>query len=600
MLSSRSRKARRYHVAALVVAIAAGALVSAHAAGQSANQAPTAPQPAAPAAPGQPTALPACSDAQPKSLPPGNLKLTVTVNPTTLWQPRGGEVKFTIKGTGFTPDNMAIIACFRWKRADAAGWHQSPALRLIDNGTAVGAFTFSAIVPPDLEGAQSWWLQRVFENIFGGTKSEASTGLDLVPIADFRVMARSVGATSATTASAWSPLDITLPVGITSTFFSFIITIVLVLIAWTALYQFGKRRGVPGDDVILKIISTKGGYASLSQLQIILWSFVVGGGAVYVMSLSGNLITISQGTLVLLGISGTAAVTSKLQSYAETQSAPSAARALAPSVVVGLAVASSTNATEALLSWSTPIGGGSVEAYTVRYRVAVAVGAPPNAWTLATSTLTRPGFRVVGLTADTPYEFEVFAVNAVGPGTSSVVPGRTATAPDPPPVTITDLHLTEVVTNSTIGVAWSAVQNANGYKVQYRIHDSKDDWTDSGAEATKATITKLRPNTLYDIRVAAFSQEPAGSPSRLGRWSMIQVATTGPRIPQWSDLVVTSDGVNEIDVTRVQMLFFTVIVALFVVLRILAGGEIPTIPDEYLVLMGISNGVYLTAKFIPS
>jgi hypothetical protein len=78
------------------------------------------------------------------------------------------------------------------------------------------------------------------------------------------------------------------------------------------------------------------------------------------------------------------------------------------------------------------------------------------------------------------------------------------------------------------------------------------------------------------------------------------VATTGPRIPQWSDLVVSSDGPNEIDVTRVQMLFFTVIVALFVVLRILASDEIPTIPNEYLLLMGISNGVYLTAKFIPS
>jgi hypothetical protein len=48
------------------------------------------------------------------------------------------------------------------------------------------------------------------------------------------------------------------------------------------------------------------------------------------------------------------------------------------------------------------------------------------------------------------------------------------------------------------------------------------------------------------------------------------------------------------------MLFFTVIVALFVVLRILASDEIPTIPNEYLLLMGISNGVYLTAKFIPS
>jgi hypothetical protein len=85
----------------------------------------------------------------------------------------------------------------------------------------------------------------------------------------------------------------------------------------------------------------------------------------------------------------------------------------------------------------------------------------------------------------------------------------------------------------------------------------------------------------------------------LGAWRTIKVATTGPRIPQWSDLVIASDSRSEIDVTRVQMLFFTVIVALFVALRIVSGGEIPAIPEGYLLLMGISNGVYLTAKFVP-
>jgi hypothetical protein len=218
---------------------------------------------------------PACSDSPSDTLPPGNLKLTVVVDPTTLWQPRGGEVKFTIKGTGFFPDNMAIIACFRWKADATAEWYRSPSLRLIDSETVAGAFGFAATVPPNFPPAQFWWLQR----IFGWADRGASTGLDLVPVADFRVMAKSLATTSATTASAWSPLDVTLPVGITSPTFSFILTIVLIVIAWTALYHFGKIRGVPGEDVILKIISTKGGYASLSQLQIILWSFVIGGGA---------------------------------------------------------------------------------------------------------------------------------------------------------------------------------------------------------------------------------------------------------------------------------------------------------------------------------
>jgi hypothetical protein len=378
-----------------------------------------------------------------------------------------------------------------------------------------------------------------------------------------------------------------------------VITVVLVLIAWTALYKFGKLRGVPGEDYVLKIISTKGGYASLSQLQIILWSFVIGAGAVYVMSLAGNLIEITQGTLILLGISGAATVASKLQSYSESQSAPPAP-AVVPGSVVGLAVNGLMDVTEARLSWAAPTSGGSPETYTVNYRAAAAPGAQPNDWIPATTTLRRPGFRVIDLTPDTPYEFQVFGVNAAGPGAPSVVAGRTLLPPLAQQLpALTGLRPTDVVTNSTIGLVWSTSTNAQGYKVQYRVHDSDDDWSNAKAQSGSATIKGLWAETLYDLCVAAFSQPQPALPSALGPWTTIKVKTTGPRIPQWSDLVIASDGQNEIDVTRVQMLFFTVIVALFVVLRILSSDEIPAIPDGYLLLMGISNGVYLTAKFIP-
>jgi hypothetical protein len=60
-----------------------------------------------------------------------------------------------------------------------------------------------------------------------------------------------------------------------------------------------------------------------------------------------------------------------------------------------------------------------------------------------------------------------------------------------------------------------------------------------------------------------------------------------------------NDRKREIDVTRVQMLFFTLITATFVAVKILVSSEIPDIPQGFLLLMGISNGVYLTAKFIP-
>jgi hypothetical protein len=66
--------------------------------------------------------------------------------------------------------------------------------------------------------------------------------------------------------------------------------------------------------------------------------------------------------------------------------------------------------------------------------------------------------------------------------------------------------------------------------------------------------------------------------------------------PSWRDLIV-SDG--EIDVTRLQMLFFTVLIALFVSIHVIDSFEIPEIPSSFLGLMGLSNGVYLLNKFVP-
>jgi hypothetical protein len=68
-------------------------------------------------------------------------------------------------------------------------------------------------------------------------------------------------------------------------------------------------------------------------------------------------------------------------------------------------------------------------------------------------------------------------------------------------------------------------------------------------------------------------------------------------VPQWSDLVTDTDRATEIDVTRVQMLFFTMISASFVALRILVDGFIPEVGPTYVQLMRLSNGLYLTAKF---
>jgi hypothetical protein len=68
--------------------------------------------------------------------------------------------------------------------------------------------------------------------------------------------------------------------------------------------------------------------------------------------------------------------------------------------------------------------------------------------------------------------------------------------------------------------------------------------------------------------------------------------------PSWRDLIASSKG--GIDVTRLQMLFFTVLIALFVSIHVLDNFQIPEIPTSFLQLMGLSNGVYLASKFLPN
>jgi hypothetical protein len=63
---------------------------------------------------------------------------------------------------------------------------------------------------------------------------------------------------------------------------------------------------------------------------------------------------------------------------------------------------------------------------------------------------------------------------------------------------------------------------------------------------------------------------------------------------------VVWDGTSEIDITRVQMLVFTVLAAAFVVIKMVDENAIPVIPDGIVLLMGLTNSVYVGGKFVPS
>lgn len=331
-------------------------------------------------------AQPTPCEAEPIPLADGAFKVALTPDPTTAWQPPGGEVRFSLKGTDIPADDMKLWVCFRWHGIlKPMPWHRTPPTRVLPvNGNQVD---LSVLVPAELLPEWPKWFHN-----FGAGREVEYTGFGLVPLADMHIVATSEKA-------AWHRIDTVVQVGITHRWFALIPASLATLVAWLIFNAWGRARGIQGD-LILRIICSPNGTASLSQFQIMLWTLVVASSTIYVMALSGSLIDIPATMLGLLGISGISTLGAKL---------------------------------------------------------------------------------------------------SAGVGTPS---------PNPPDPT--------------------------------------------------------------------------------------------PQTPRWSDLVIAGGGSNEIDVTRLQMLLFTLIAAVFVAMKVFDQSQIPEIPSGMLSLMGLSNGVYLAAKFVPS
>ena len=299
----------------LIVAAAAGSLIVAAPAARAADNTAAGAAPTAdstplkpPAAarnagnPGEVEARSANCPARPPMAEGSPSAIVMELDPDTLWRPRGAEVRFTIRNPGGTVGVAKVRVCFGWSSPDGdfrpyQALVGSPQVRAVSNNT--GAVEYGATVPflksvPNSE----WWPRR-----FISSAHYVFTGAFTVPVADMVVEVTTTSNQIVVTAT---------QVGVTSAIVAWGVVAVVAVLVVLIVRGIARHRHVRGRNLLLQVISTRDGYASLSQLQIVLWTLVVGMSAIYVMTLSGNLISISEGTLVLLGIASAAALASRV------------------------------------------------------------------------------------------------------------------------------------------------------------------------------------------------------------------------------------------------------------------------------------------------
>jgi hypothetical protein len=236
----------------------------------------------------------------------------VELDPDTLWRPRGSEVRFTIRNPSGTVGVSRVRVCFGWSSPDGEFRNKqaligSPQVRSVSTNS--GAIEYGAVVPvlPRVP-ASNWWPRRIFNS-----GAYIFTGAYTVPVSDMVV--------EVTTTAGQTVVSAT-QVGVTDVFVAVAVVVVVGALVWLTMDRIARYRGVRGRNLLLRVISTRDGYASLSQFQIVLWTVVVGMSAIYVMTLSGNLISISDGTLILLGIASAAALAARIPSSGQQVSAP--------------------------------------------------------------------------------------------------------------------------------------------------------------------------------------------------------------------------------------------------------------------------------------
>ena len=312
---------------------------------------------------------------------------------------------FTIPTPALSKQGTRLMVCVRWrprdadaaaalKKLDQNAWSPNLPVRVIDSKTDITRFGVE--LPPSIASLPADQWPPAKDDDHGRAWPRADVRVLVAAVADPPV------------------LDEIIPVSITGYWIAALIALTLTTIFWGLVWGFARRNRIIPGGPILGVICNPNGYASLSQLQIMVWTLLIGGASIYIMVLTGRLLDIPTQTLALLGIAGAATVAASVPKAGAGAGGPT------PGKVTRLRTIGSAGPTSVVLTWGPPNGGEPPESYSVAYRT------PPGqgAWTTPAGAGKLPDtfFEVDDLNAATSYEFQVTASNANGSGPGSSHP----------------------------------------------------------------------------------------------------------------------------------------------------------------------------------
>ncbi|XP_022247809.1 tyrosine-protein phosphatase Lar-like isoform X3 [Limulus polyphemus] len=169
------------------------------------------------------------------------------------------------------------------------------------------------------------------------------------------------------------------------------------------------------------------------------------------------------------------------------------------------------------LSWSYDIGAENIKYYVIQYKPKQA-----NQEYSELSGIVTTFYTVSDLVPYTEYEFHVIAVNAIGRGSPStpavITTGETmepsgASKPGSAPRNVQARPLS----SSTVVIQWDPPKEPNGQVTGYKVYFTTrpnlptTNWNTQNVDSsTLTTISDMTPQTIYTIRIQAFTSRGSG------------------------------------------------------------------------------------------